>query len=1223
MYLKTLELTGFKSFAEAKIAFPKGVTAVVGPNGTGKSNVVDAILWVLGEQSTKTLRSERMEDVIFNGTEARKPLGMAEVSLVIGGVGEERLVGLDTLPNQLSEYDEVMITRRLYRNGDSEYLINKTPCRLKDIRSLFLDTRAGSKGHTVIEQGRIEQILNASPQDRRELIEETAGIVRYKKQKAEALRKLEATRQNLLRVRDIVVEVRRQLNSLERQARQARTYQNLQQEAKALEIRLLVLDCRALLASKATVESDLAQLDAKEAGQAAEQARLNAELEAVRLKMLAGDEAVTRIREELGRVEHQQAEAVTAAEVERGRLELYKQQRAQALGDSTRLGREREQASADLAELLTKLSRIDADIADGSRVLSELEQNEQVLAARRAAAVEEEERARQGILDVTVRTTNEENNLARLEAQREEARRRADRLAEEQAEMDSQRTDSFKRLRGFVQDRKEAERLRGDLQRERDAAAQDIQRLEDRLRDTEQRVGRQQEELAATESRVRALQGVMREEMGYGREGEGESTSLRNCQGVREAVAEWLVVPPGLERAIEALLGERVRAWLVDGPAQAGHAIDFLRTKDLGRGAFIPMRPRVGASVQQGQGWWPTMAHEPGVVGRALDLVQAPDDSQAVLTYLLEGVVIVETLEIAVGLWERGRWSAPTGPTLVTLAGDVLDAAGVMTGGALGASGGLLQRRREVQELQAQLAQLVQAVEEGRRSREQLSVEYDGSRATVQRLDESIRGAELQMLALTKDEAGQGQTVEGLDKRIETIGAERRMVEEERVQLEEEIRSARDRLAGLMEEKRIQEAGLSEQGADLARMEEEGFELQRRLTEAHLAIATLRARREHGEADLARLVKEQEERSARIQALDQQLEGLVTATQQSQAAWDRNVTQCQELGRRAVQIRAESVSAQETHTGDTALSRRVEQELGVVREAMASSREGRTALEVRRAEINTQLATQEATLAGTYQLSLSAALAQEPEGEEKEQMTGENVSGEDVSRTCRERLQTLRERLDRMGPVNLAAIGEHQELDERHRFLTTQEADLSNSVGALKEIIARINRTSKQMFMETFNELQSKFNEVFGRLFPGGRAELIMTEPEPGQEEEAGSSEEPGVDIVAQPQGKRLKNIAMLSGGEKTLTAMALIFASFLIRPTPFCVLDEIDAPLDEENIGRFAEVLRELADGAQFIVITHNKRTMGVADSLFGVTMEDPGISALVSVRLAELQPA
>src|SRR5207237_4830907 len=343
----------------------------------------------------------------------------------------------------------------------------------------------------------------------------------------------------------------------------------------------------------------------------------------------------------------------------------------------------------------------------------------------------------------------------------------------------------------------------------------------------------------------------------------------------------------------------------------------------------------------------------------------------------------------------------PAGPTLVTLSGDVLDAAGVMTGGALGASGGLLQRRREVQELQVQLAQLVQAVEEARRSREQLSVEYDGSRAAVQRLDESIRNEGRRRLARAKDEAGQGQTVEGVDKRIETIGAERRMVEEEGVQIEEEIRSGRDRLANLMEEKRVQEASLSQQGAALARMEEEGFELQRRLTEAHLAIATLRARREHGEADLARLVKEQEERSARIQALDQQLEALVTATQQSQAARDRNVTQCEELGRRAVQIRAESVSAQEAHTGDTALSRRVEQDLGVAREAMASSREARTALEVRRAEINTQLGTQEATLAGTYQLSLSAALAEEPEDEEKGQMTAENGSGEDVSRTCR------------------------------------------------------------------------------------------------------------------------------------------------------------------------------------------------------------------------------
>jgi chromosome segregation protein len=331
MYLKSLDMLGFKSFAEAKIEFPQGVTAIVGPNGSGKSNVVDAILWVLGEQSTKTLRSEKMEDVIFNGTELRKPLGMAEVSLVIAGLdqGSMKLEGGTGLPGQLTEFQELMITRRLYRNGDSEYLINKTACRLKDIRSLLLDTRAGSRGHTIIAQGQIDQILNASPQDRRELIEETAGIIRYKKQKAEALRKLDATQQNLLRVRDIIAEVKKQLNSLERQARQARTYQTLQQEARAVEIELLTREFRSLRRALAEVEAEALTLDEQEAGKAAEQARLTADLEQARLKAIAMGETIGKIREALAAVEQQQAHALTAAEVERNRSQLFEQQQTQ------------------------------------------------------------------------------------------------------------------------------------------------------------------------------------------------------------------------------------------------------------------------------------------------------------------------------------------------------------------------------------------------------------------------------------------------------------------------------------------------------------------------------------------------------------------------------------------------------------------------------------------------------------------------------------------------------------------------------------------------------------------------------------------------------------------------------------------------------------------------------------------------------------------------------
>lgn len=558
----------------------------------------------------------------------------------------------------------------------------------------------------------------------------------------------------------------------------------------------------------------------------------------------------------------------------------------------------------------------------------------------------------------------------------------------------------------------------------------------------------------------------------------------------------------------------------------------------------------------------------------------------------------------------------------MTLEGEVIDAAGVITGGSNGASGGLLQRRREIQQLEEQRADLSRAVEENRRTRERLSVEREACLVAWRHRDEAIREAEMRLLAFTKDETGLGQEVEGLDRRLDTFRAERSSEEEERLRIEGEMQAGRDSLERMLGEKADREAVLAELSLALMGMEEEGLALQHRVTDSRLSLSALRASREHGEADLARLLKAQEEQTARVSVLGHQIDSLGATTRRSQAERERSEALCQELAGRAAHIRAALVSDQEAHGHDADTARRVERDLASVRDALTLSREARTAVEVRRAEIKTQLAALESTLTGTYQLSVAAALSQEPTFVEKQEI-GDSGQAEDPSLGLRDRVQKIRDRLDRMGAINLAAIEEHQALDERHRFLTTQEEDLSNSVKALKEIISRINRTTAQLFRDTFNELQQKFGEVFARFFQGGRAELVLVEPEMGEDAEAGSSEEPGVDIVAQPPGKRLKNIAMLSGGEKTLTAMALIFASFLIRPTPFCVLDEIDAPLDEENIGRFTAVLRELAEEAQFIVVTHNKHTMAVADSLFGVTMEEPGVSKLVSVRLADLQPA
>ncbi len=1215
MHLKSLELTGFKSFAEAKIEFPSGVTSVVGPNGTGKSNVVDAMLWVLGEQSAKTLRSERMEDVIFNGTEARKPLGMAEVSLVMAGIDEERLKGLPALPHQLSEYHEVMITRRLYRNGDSEYLINKTPCRLKDVRALFLDSRAGTKGHTIIEQGRIEQILNATPQDRRELIEETAGIVRYKKQKAEALRKLDSTHQNLLRVKDIIIEVRRQLNSLERQARQARSFQHLQNEAKGLEVRLLAHECRGLLAERTSVETELATVERQETAHLADQGRLEQELENLKLGLVSGADTVSRIRQDLAEVEQQQSHALTAMEVEKGRLTLYEQQRVGGEEELCRLTAEAERAAITLQQLQERLASDQVETEECTRVCVELEDVAKDLASRRAVGAAEEERGRQALVALTVQMTRAENAVSSLMTQEEQTCRRIDRLGQELAEIETQHAGVMARYQGATCGREEQERTAQELRAQAGTKADETRRLEEQVRTNEETIRRQQEALAAIDSRLKALQGVLREEMGYGREGDEEGSSLRAaCSGVRESVAEWLIVPPGLERAVEAILGERLHAWLISEPLESRRAIEFLNRQGLGRGAFVPLQPRYRSRSNHSDEWWSALDGQSGVLGRATDLLRADTQSQDVLACLFEGVVIVHSLDVAIAQWNRALWSAPEGPTLVTIDGEVVDAAGVITGGTAGSTGGLLLRRREVQRLEEERQEVAHSLDTHREQLATMLVHAQEGREAVQQLEQSIRQTDMQILGLGKDEAACRQTVNELSHRLDTIRCERDVQEEERKRALQELESIRNDLFRHTEEKTLQDSAFAALQDSLRRCEEESHTLQHRLRESHLAMAAVRTRVEHAHADLQRVGQERAEVTARIAMLTEQLGTLRASVEHSRLECERNERLFAELDQRSLHIKAELRQAQERYEHDVQSAQTLDRQLASVRHALTASREQRLGIEVRRAELATQLSVRESTLLGTYQLSLEATLAQETEP------AADSIEQDHMP--LREQLQKIRDRLDRLGPINLAAIEEHRELEERHRFLTTQEEDLSKSVASLKEIISRINRTTKDMFLETFNELQQKFIEVFGRFFPGGRAELVLVEPQADPDGETGS-DEPGVDIAAQPPGKRLKSITMLSGGEKTLTAMALIFASFLIRPTPFCILDEIDAPLDEENIGRFTTVLRELSSGAQFIVITHNKRTMAIADSLFGVTMEEPGVSKLISVRLADLQPA
>ena len=1219
MYLKSLEMVGFKSFAEARIEFPDGVTAIVGPNGSGKSNVVDAILWVLGEQSTKTLRSEKMEDVIFNGTELRKPLGMAEVSLIISGLDQVKVGGQSGLPTQLSEYQDLMITRRLYRNGDSEYLINKTQCRLKDVRSILLDTRAGTKGHTVIAQGQIDQILNASPQDRRELIEETAGIVRYKKQKAEALRKLDATQQNLLRVRDIIAEVKKQLNSLERQARQARSYQVLQQEARTLEVQLLTNEFRRLRATTMELERELETLAGQETEQAAHQARLYVELERIRLAIADAGRGINERREELSRVEQQQAQALTAVEVERNKSELYEQQHHQSHEDHERLLGEHSQAKDAEASLLTELERLEQECVEREQALAALDHDMKTLQQQRSAALQEEERGRTDVLNLAVLVANAEQGLAQLNARAEEVAARDGRLAREREDVQSQHDSALEKQQQLNEACQAAEQIVLDLRRRHQEAEQQSVSIAGELTAVEQALSTQSEELAAVDSHLRALAGVLREDMGYGRPGEEEATALKTCQGVHDAVAEWLIVPPGLDRAVEALLGERLRGWFVEGPQSAAGAIAFLLEKDLGRGTFIPETPRWNVSGRPNE-WWTALAGRPAVIGRAVDLIEVNGPRVAARDYWFDGVVFVETLHDAMALWEERQWGELAGPTFVTRAGEILDPAGVVTGGQAGATGGLLQRRREVMQLEERRTTLTASVEQARQQREALQAQSQSLRDEGRRLAETLREEEMKALSLHKDASGLQQFLGDLTQRIETLMGDAQRGSLETKRLEQEGRSAEAQLAQWIAEKSGQEGALQAVRARTTQLDQAMRELQQRITEAQLHVHGSRNSREHRQADLERVRQEQLETFGRIETLNQHMEALAASLAQSRAERERQEALCRDIGHSMDRMKAQLVQMQERQAQDMAQAREAESGLDDVRKMVSSLQEARLTIEVKRAETRTQLATVESTLSGTYQVDPTSI--EEPGSSPlfSEEASTNAVPSED---DLRQQLQKIRERLERMGPINLAAINEHQELEERHTFLSTQEQDLSNSIASLKEIIQRINRTTKDMFATTFAELQEKFGEVFTKFFRGGRAELQLVEVAPEEDSEQKGPQEPGVEIVAQPPGKRLKNITMLSGGEKTLTAMALLFASFLIRPTPFCILDEIDAPLDEENIGRFTSVLCDLAQGAQFMVITHNKRTMGIADSLFGVTMEEPGISKLVSVRLSDLQPA
>ncbi len=1185
MRIKRLDITGFKSFMERVVfSFDDGITGVVGPNGCGKSNVVDAIRWAMGEQSAKNLRGRGMEDVIFNGSETHPPLSMAEVTLTFS-VGEG-----DVLPETLAGLPEVSVTRRLFRSGESEYQINKTSCRLLDITELFLGTGVGTRAYSIIEQGRVGQIVSARPEDRRSFIEEAAGITRYKARRRAAERKLEYTQQNLLRVNDIVAELERRLGALERQAKKAEKYKRLKAEMRDIELHASSLKWIDVTGQKQAVEVELerltqaeqqatVELNAMEQALAARRSSLDSDTTSLEAESAEVYALERQVQLEAQSVAHWQADLSATLE----RTQAAETELAVVVARREAAEKEREQASSEL-EHMGVANRED-------EVLLQVKEEE----LRRAAELTHEiatrlEHERAAHAELASKIAGHLSTLATLEQRRLDAEQRSLKLAEDKGGLEREEAE-LEALRREVLDRVEQHRMTSiELTERRGAEETTIKRLREAFAENEVMVVALREDLADKRSRLVSLEEIQRNYEGYDR---GVRAVMAHVgerpqeAGVFGVVSDVVSAPPELEKAVEAALGDRLQHIIVESSGRGYELAEQLRLLAEGRSTFLPVpSPAEGAR--------PGVVSE-DVLGMLVSSVSVRDEVlRPVVEQLLAGVALVRDLPAA----KRCAEAHPDS-TFVTLEGDVVRPGGVVTGGVLeGPAVGALQKKREIAELSQQVAHVEERYNEIITRHYALQKQLGHSEGVLKGLENHRHAEELSLTGHEKDLHQAGSSLARLRERIVTFDGELKALETSKRALSFDAEAARGEAAHAQADRGVREERVRLMASELDVLRSRSEAIKAALTEIKVKVASVA---ERGEAarrrveSLANQVAELRERSSRVERASVEgreqmaaLEGRLAETAVARAERETTLFGARErLEARKVAHAQAGAAVREDEGTLKGLRTSAEVLISQKNEASLRQRELAIALD--------HLATQ---IQERYQVAIADVL---------EQYRSAAPLPEDAQAT----LDELRSAVERMGEVNVTAIEEHQELDQRFTFLSAQKTDLEDSLAKLKDAIGRIDETSRARFKETFDIVNDKFQVVFPRLFGGGRASLTLVPGGPG--------EEPGLEILAQPPGKKLQSVNLFSGGEKALTAVALIFAIFLIKPTPFCLLDEVDAPLDEGNVGRYNDMVREMSKGSQFILITHNKRTMEVVDALYGVTMEEPGVSKLVSVRLKD----
>ncbi|MCX8065089.1 MAG: chromosome segregation protein SMC [Candidatus Hydrogenedentes bacterium] len=1187
MYLRQVELIGFKTFADRTvISFNPGTTAIVGPNGCGKSNVLDAIRWVLGEQSSRELRTFQMADVIFNGNDLRPPLGMAEVTLT-----------LDNHDGKLPiDFSEVQITRKVYRSGEGEYFINKSPCRLKDIIDLFMDTGIGTDSYSIIGQGKIDLIISTHPEDRRQLFEEVAGVQKYKSRRKIALKKIELAEQNLLRLHDVIAEIERQLRSLKRQAQLAQRYRSLQNKLRELEIRNAwfnynliqgkIEDQRNLLNEKKTAYEETSKV----------LAQLESQMEEIHLKRLNLEKEVIAYRERVHKTESEMGHLenelnLSLKEVELLQLNLKSNEEAQA-------------------EKLNKLSSIESEIFrlnesknNFSKTIEQTQkeifdlQIEEDSISQKIGQLQKEIQERQQFLIDQINSKN------RLRAKMEVLQNQKDNLEKQICESQKVVTLLTEKLKGIEREKDEIEAHTLEIESECNTISLKIAEKENELESLTREISEKEkilqkvrEDYGRVEARLNSLKELRDRYEGY-TSGvravmNAKNEGLLGGEQILGPIGDLIRVTSGYELAIESALGANINNIVVRTAEHAKLAIAFLKENWAGRVTFLPLDTLKPSAVEQVN----KLNDLPGVIGPAINYVETWEEVNPALRYLLFNTYIVNTIDDAINIAKTYQKH----PKFVTLDGEVITPAGTVTGGRTKhESRGLLSRISEIENLETQLSKtsetielLIYEIQKLSSLRKEVDSQIQALKKELHLKNDSLQELKIELTKILTNQEQIIQQIESLKSNIESLYSELT-----RIDLEQDS-IGKNYTSEVVDEDVIKE--------EISKLEKESAKLRsdldtnrKKITDLRILLTEHISLTQDIERQITKLFSEKEEIQNLLTHNKSKSEDTIYRIQTLQEKISESRQKLAELNKARESVHAEMLKTQENYQELVATYEELTMKIKNLRSQSQQMQEEVHNLDLQLSQLLQQSEFLRARIIDEYKVDLQS-------------LAESDVGGDEFDENERaQQIEQIKQQIQKLGTVNPMAIEEYEETQKRHQFFTDQQKDLLQARDKLKEVIDKIDATVLNLFTKTFREVGENFKEYFRRLFGGGHARVYLIDENDPLES--------GIEIEARPPGKKPQTIHQLSGGEQALTAIALLFAIFKTKPSPFCILDEVDAPLDDNNITRFLEILEEFAKDSQFILITHNKQTMARADAIIGITQQERGVSEVISVKLKE----